>query len=269
MGTLRLKEKTKVEGKILSATVSRQADRWYVSLTVEIELPDPKPVEGPMIGIDLGLAAFAATSQGEIFKAPKPLTKSLKRLRRLSQQHSRKEKGSNNRRKSALRLAKAHRKIGNQRIDFHHKLSTILAKTKSTIVVEDLDVKSMQQNRRLSKGIADASWGTFLRMLEYKTRWHGSHFIKAPKYYASSKTCSCCQHIQDKMPLHIRNWSCEKCGKNHDRDINAAKNLLNLITGSSPGIYACGDTSNGVGQKPTSYVSVKQEIMSGIFVHKL
>ena len=269
LGTLRLKEETQVEGRILSATISRKADRWYVSLTAQQELPMPKPVEGPKIGLDVGLTAFVTTSNGEKILAPKPLKQSMKKLKRLSKEHSRKKKGSNNCKKSALRLAILHRKIQNQRLDFHHKLSTQLAKTKSIIVVEDLDVKSMQQNRGLSKGIVDAGWGGFLRMLEYKTQWYGSTLLQAPPYYPSSKICSACQCIKDLMPLHIRNWQCEKCGICHDRDVNAAKNLLNLSTESSSGIYACRDPSCRIGQKPISNGSLKQELMNGIFVHKL
>lgn len=269
LGILRLKEETKVKGRILSATISRQADRWYLSLAVELELQAPEPVEGPKVGLDVGLTAFITTSDGEKISAPKPLKHSIKKLRRLSKQHSRKKKGSNNCKKSAMRLARMHRKISNQRMDFHHKLSTQLAKTKSMIMIENLDIKSMQQNRGLSQGIADASWGGFLRMLEYKTKWYGSQLIQAPKYYPSSKLCSSCHTKADHMPLSIRHWQCEKCQTRHDRDINAAKNLLNFITESSSGIYACGDPSCGIGQKPISNGSLKQELISGLFVHKL
>jgi putative transposase len=193
-----------VKGKILSATISRQADRWYVSLTVELQQSIPNPIEGPKVGLDVGLTAFITTSEGEKIFAPKPLQKSMKKLKRLSRQHSKKQKGSKNRKKSSLKLSRSYRKISNKRVDFHRKLSTQLAKTKSAIIVEDLDVKSMQQNRRLSKSIADASWARFLRMLEYKTEWYGSQLIKAPKYYPSSKICSSCHHILDQIPLHIR-----------------------------------------------------------------
>ncbi len=154
-------------------------------------------------------------------------------------------------------------------MDFHHKLSTELAKTKSVIVVEDLDIKSMQKNKQLSKSVCDAGWGNFIRMVEYKTVWYGSSLIKAPKYYASSKICSCCLNRIDKLPLSVRVWSCQKCKCQHDRDINAAKNLLKFSTESSSGIYACGDSSCGIGQKPISNESLKQELMHGIFVHKL
>ena len=226
-------------------------------------------MQGTPLGIDLGISAFVTTSEGLKIAPPKPLTQMMRRLKRLSRQHSRKQKGSQNRKKSALKLARQHRKIGNQRCDFLHKLSTKLAKTKPVIVVEDLCIKEMLQKRKLSRQIADMGWSRFIRMLEYKTCWYGSRLIKAPRYYASSKTCSPCGYILEDMPLHIRAWSCPNCEVRHDRDINAAINLLKIYTGSSPGMYACGDSSGGADQQSVSHESMKQEIMNGIFVHKL
>jgi len=269
LGIIRLKEKPKTKGRILSATVSRQADRWFVSLTVEVEIETPNPVQGIPIGIDLGLTSFFVTSEGEKIASPKPLNKQIKNLKKLSKQHSRKQKGSNNRKKSALKLARRHRKISNQRADYLHKLSTILAKTKPVIVVEDLDVQELLHRRRLSRAIADVGWSSFIRMLEYKTKWYGSLLVKAPRYFPSSKRCSNCKHHIEALPLNIRKWQCSQCCVEHDRDINAAINLINYYTGSSPEINACGDTSNGVSDKLTSYVSLKQEVTNGIFVHKL
>lgn len=268
LGQLRLKEQSQVKGEILSATVSRQADRWFVSLAVEEEIETPVPVQGENIGIDLGLTSFITTSEGMKVSPPKPLKKALKKLKRLSKKHSRKQPGSNNRKKSAFRLARQHRKVGNQRLDFLHKLSTDLAKTKPVIVVESLGIKEMIQQKGLSRHIGDVGWAGFIRMLEYKTQWYGSCLKKAPRYFASTKTCSTCGHIENKLALNIREWNCP-CGAKHDRDINAAVNLLKLHTGSSPGIYACGDASVGEGRKPFSHASLKQEVMSGIFVHKL
>jgi putative transposase len=184
LGTIKLKEKPKVEGKILSATISREADRWYVSLTVEKEITKPMPVEGEILGIDVGLNHFAILSNGEKKLAPKPLEKKIKRLKRISKQHSRKIKGSKNRKKSALKLARQHRKIRNIRKDFLHKFSTELTKIKSVIIIEDLDIKSMLRSPyKLNKAIHDVGWGEFRRMLEYKTIWYGSKLILAPKYY--------------------------------------------------------------------------------------
>jgi putative transposase len=268
LGGLRLKEAPQVRGKILSSSVSRQADRWFVSLTVEEEIAPPQPIQGECIGIDLGLSSFITTSEGVKVAPPKPLLKSLKRLKRLSKRHSRKQRGSNNRRKSAFQLARQHRKIGNRRLDFLHKLSTRLVKTKSVIIVEDLSVKEMIRKKYLSRSIADVGWSGFVRMLEYKTQWYGSCLKKAPRYFASTKTCSSCGEESEALALHVREWMCT-CGKKHDRDVNAAANLLKLHTGSSPGIYACGDISGGESQKLSSYVSLKQEVRNGVFVHKL
>jgi putative transposase len=271
LGSIKLKEKSKVEGKILSATVSREADRWYVSLTMEKEIPTPAPVKGEIVGVDVGLEQFAALSNGKKIAAPKPIEKKLKRLKRLSKQHSRKVKGSKNRKKSALKLARQHRKIRNTRKDFLHKCSTELAKTKSVIVVEDLNIPGMLQGPyKLNRSIHDAGWGEFRRMLEYKTKWYGSTLVVAPRYYPSSKQCSDCGFLVNKMPLSIREWRCQGCNSHHDRDTNAARNLRNYYTGSSPGIYACGDSSGGgTGNWSTSHESMKQELMGGIFVHKL
>ena len=224
--------------------MSREADRWFVAVTVEQEISDPVPVQGESVGVDVGLNSFAVLSDGTKHDAPKPLAKYLKKLRRLSKQHSRKLKGSKNRQKSAMRLARLHRRIKNVRKDYLHKLSTSLAKTKREIVIEDLCVKGLARTP-LARSVNDAGWGEFRRMLEYKTKWYGSHLTVAPRYFPSSKTCSACGHVQEKMSLSVREWTCPECGAYHDRDMNAALNLLRLSTGSSPGIHACGDSSAG------------------------
>lgn len=269
LGILNLKEVSKLKGNILSATIAREADRWYVSFTVEHEIADPELIQGEQIGIDVGLTSFAAFSNDEKIYAPNPQEKNLKRLTKASRKHSRKMKGSKNRRKSAIKLSRLHRTIRNIRKDFLHKESTKLAKTKSVIVMEDLCVKNMLGNNTLSRRISDAGWSEFRRMLEYKTKWYGSKLILAPKFYPSSKICSECGEQVKELPLSVRQWQCASCHCMRDRDINAAKNLLKLSTGSSPGINACGDTSGGASQRLASHVSLKQEIMNGIFVHKL
>ena len=247
LGNLRLKEVPNTGGRILSASISREADRWFVSLTTEQELPEPKPVIGEAIGIDVGLTAFAVGSDENKIISPKPLGRNLRRLKRLSKQHSRKVKGSKNRREMSFKLARLHRRVKNIRLDFLHKLSTKLAKTKSVIVVEDLNVSGLIQNQRLSRHIADAGWGTFRNMLDYKCRWYGSELKMVPRFFASSKLCSNCGAKKEKLALHERTWLCEACGAQHDRDINAAKNLLSWSTVSSTGINACGESSGGVG----------------------
>lgn len=225
LGCICLKEISKVTGHILSATVSREADRWFVSLTCEMEIPEPAPIAGEPVGIDMGLNHFAVMSDGVKIEAPKPLGKYLKRLKRLSKKHSRKQKGSKNRRKSAMALARLHRRIRNIRRDFLHKLSTTLAKTKPEIVIEDLNVQGMMRNDRLARHIADVGWSEFRRMLGYKTLWYGSLLTQINRFYPSSKTCSECGHIMESLALSIREWDCPSCGTHHDRDENASKNL--------------------------------------------
>jgi putative transposase len=219
-----------------------------------------------VVGVDLGLNSFAAISDGEGEKAvtaPKPLGRCLRRLRRRSRVHSRKTRGSANRRRSAVRLARLHRRILNMRTDFLHKFSTTLAKTKSVVVLEDLNVSGMVRNRHLARHIADAGWGAFRRMLEYKSRWYGSRVVAAPRFLASSKTCSEGGRVLESLELSVRKWVCPACRVEHDRDGNAARNLVawyRLSTGSSPGSDACGEPSGGAeAQASASHGSAKQE----------
>jgi len=262
IGRIRTKECTDVKGRIISATVSKEADRWFVSFAVERERKTLNITGDSMIGIDVGINCFAVLSDGGTIESPKPLNSALGLLKRRSKQHSRKKIGSANRRKSALRLARLHRRIRNRRKDFLHKVSTTLAKTKRVVVVEDLNVRGMMQNQYLSRYIADAGWSEFVRMLSYKTQWYGSRLIKAPKFYPSSKMCSACGAIKSSLNLSERKFVCQICGAIIDRDKNAALNLERLSTGSSPGSYACGDTSGGGilrNRESTSHVSQKQE----------
>jgi len=194
----------------------------------------------------VGLSSFAVGSDKSKITAPKPLNKHLRRLKRLSKQHSCKIKGSQNRRKMSLKLARLHRQIKNIRTDFLHQLSTKLAKTKSVIAVEDLNVSGLIQNQRLARHVADAGWGKFRIMLDYKCRWYGSQLITVPRFFPSSKLCSACGTKKEHLALNERQWICETCGSNHDRDVNAAKNLLSWSTVSSTGINACGESSGGV-----------------------
>ena len=194
---------------------------------------------------------------------PKPLTKALRRLRRRQRLHSRKQRGSRNRRKSAAGLARLHRRIRCPRADFLHKATTDLAKTKSVIVVEDLSVRGMVHNRHLSRSIADAAWSEFRRMLAYKTQWYGSGIVVAPRFFPSTKTCSACGHVKDEMPLAERIFRCEACGAEIDRDWNAARNLASLVAGSSPETgNACGGVgkTHGSGLAPTKQESLSRTL---------
>jgi putative transposase len=259
--------------KILSAVISREADRFYVSIVCKVKRQEPKAKEvkseDDIIGVDLGLSSFAILSDGTKVDAPKPLARKLKLLKRRSKQFSRKQIGSNNSKKAALKLARLHRRIKNIRQDFLRKLSTWLAKTKPAIVVEDLNVRGLSRGW-LSRSISDAGWGTFRRMLEYKTKWYGSTLIVAPQNFPSTRLCSHCGHLHGKILLSQRVFRCEVCGLEMDRDLNAAINLkkyglarLTGSTGSSPESYACGDSSGGgtvLLDWSTSYGSMKQEV---------
>lgn len=252
---LHTKESTaKFRGRLLSATVSREADRWFVSLCVECERPTPQLIQGDVVGIDLGLNSFAVISNGkehEHKEAPKPLKMRLEKLQRLSKQQSRKQKKSQNRKKANLALARCYRRIRNIRKDFLNKLTTELAKTKSVIVIEDLVVRNLVRNRHLARSIADAGWGEFRRMLGHKTQWYGSRLVVIGRFEPTSKICSGCGAINKELTLSDRTWVCMNCGAVHERDENSAKNIRSLgikqlSTESSSGINAC-----GVGVRPS------------------
>ena len=261
LGKIRVKEITSVKGRILSATISREADRWFVSFTVERDRAIPETrTDGVDVGVDLGIHSFAVLSRGESLHSPRALRQNLKRLKRRQKKHSRKTKGSKNRKKSARRLGRLHRRIRNQRRDFLHKESTKLAKAKRVIVVEDLTVRNMSASARgtkenpgknvraksgLNRSILDEGWREFRRMLEYKTVWYGSKLVVAPTSYPSSKMCSACGFRRAHLSLSVRQWECPACGAVHDRDRNAAINLEKFGTASSAGSYACGDSSGG------------------------
>ena len=260
---IRTKESTsKFKGRILSVTVSREADRWFASLCVECEHSNPQPITGDIVGIDLGLNSFAVISNGkthEHIEAPKPLKKHLKKLQRLSRQQSRKQKKSQNRKKANLALARCYRRVRNIRKDFLNKLTTSLAKTKPIIIIEDLAVRNMVRNRHLARSVADVGWGDFRRQLEYKTIWYGSRLIKIPRFEPSSKMCHVCGEINNNLKLSDRMWVCLKCGTLHDRDKNASDNVRNcglkiLATESSSGSNAC-----GVDVRPLSIGAVHDE----------
>jgi putative transposase len=265
IGRVATKEATgKFRGRVLSVTCRREADRWYAALTVEVDRPDPAPVEGPVVGVDRGLAALAVCSDGARIAHPRALQRGLRTIRRRARAVARRQRGSRNRAKAAGALARAHRRVRNQRSDALHKATTTLAKTKSVIVVEDLHVAGMLGNRRLARSIADASWAELGRQLAYKCQWHGSRLIVADRWYASSKICSACGQVAAELPLSQRVYHCAACGLTLDRDVNAARNLAGLVpvvAGSSPETEnACGAGSAGrAGNGPVELPAAKQE----------
>ena len=225
IGWLRLREALRFSGRALSATVSREADRWFVSVPVEIELPEPVCENQATVGIDLGISTAATLSSSEKLPGPKALSTSLRKLRRFSRRHSRKQKGSSNRRKSARQLARLHARIAHVRKDWLHKLTTRLCRENGTLAVEDLNVRGMMANEKLARHIADIGMHEFRRQLEYKSKLRGVELVIVDRWYPSSKLCSTCGHKAASMPLCLRSWICPSCGATHDRDINAAENL--------------------------------------------
>jgi putative transposase len=261
IGKVRLKEKRVVycTGHILSATVRRRADRWFVSVAVEEEIPDPVPnVENP-VGVDLGIKNLATLSDSTVFANPRALGRRLRKLKHLQRKLSRKQKGSKNSEKAKMQLAKMYLRVFNIRQDTLHKLTTNLAKNHSRIVIEDLCVSGMMKNRNLARTIADVGFYEFRKQLEYKCQWYGSQLVVAPRTYPSSRMCSMCGHRKKELTLSEREYHCDQCGLKLDRDLNAA---LNLVAASwSETENACGEdvrleaNPQGVAER----TSVKQE----------
>lgn len=212
--------------KVTTVTVSKDsAGRYFISLLCD-DVVAAKANAQNKIGIDLGLSHFATLSTGEKVAAPNIFRKNEAKLATLQRRLAKKQKGSNRRAKAKLKVARLHAKIADSRKDFLHKLSTRLINENQVIAVESLSVSNMQKNRCLAKSISDASWSEFVRQLEYKARWYGRELIGIDKWFPSSKRCSDCGYTMPKMPLKIRQWECPECGVIHDRDINAARNVL-------------------------------------------
>ncbi|EGJ9945744.1 RNA-guided endonuclease InsQ/TnpB family protein [Escherichia coli] len=263
LGRVRMREALRFAGKIMSATVSRVADRWFVSIVVDT--PDnshlPKAENQGAVGVDLGVAALATLSTGEVIDGPAPHKALLGRLQRLSRSLCRKKKGSANRKKAKSKLARLHARIAAIRSDALHQLTTNLTLRFHTIGIEDLNVRGMVKSRHLARSVADMGFFEFRRQLEYKAAMRGGQIVLAGRFYPSSKTCSGCGHKLEVLPLAVREWTCPVCGMRHDRDVNAAINLKNMAVSST--VSACGEESSGSGSRKTSRVklaSVKQEV---------
>ncbi|MFJ6756829.1 MULTISPECIES: RNA-guided endonuclease InsQ/TnpB family protein [unclassified Streptomyces] len=219
-----------------TVTVSRDsAGRWFVSLLCE-DAPAPMPVTANVVGIDAGLTALVTLSTGEKVENPKHELRDRERLARAQRALSRKEKGSKNQAKARTRVASIHARIADRRRDHLHKLTTRLVRENQTLVIEDLTVRNLLKSRKLARAISDAAWRQLRSMLEYKTAWYGRELITVDRWFPSTHLCSACGAIADKMPLNVRAWTCEGCGTVHDRDVNAAVNLL----AAGLAVAACG-----------------------------
>ena len=229
LGWVRMKEGLRLQGKIMSATVSTRGERWFVSINIELsEAIQPLSKTKQSVGLDLGVTHLAILSDGTKIQAPKPLKTQLKKLIRLSRGLSRKQKGSNNRKKAKTKLLRLYYRVSNIRKDFLHKLTTELVRKFDVICLEDLNVQGMLRNRKLSRAIQDLGFYELKRQLIYKANQFGKTVKSVERFFPSSKTCSCCGFKLEKLSLSVRKWTCEKCGAEHDRDINASINILNF-----------------------------------------
>ena len=243
IGAMRFREHRLLEGEIKTVTISRHASgRYYISFLVDDGrkcTPKPKHAK-TAVGIDVGIENFCTLSTGEKVANPRFRKSSQTRIAKLQKKLARQKKSSNRYKETKRKLAREHEKVANKRHDFLNTLSTRLVNENQVIAVEDLNVKGMLANHRLAADIADASWSEFIRMLEYKSEWYGTHLLSCGRFDPSSKMCSACGQIQTDMPLSVRTWECPECGRRHDRDVNAAVNILN---------FAVASTVNGRGEK--------------------
>jgi len=231
LGLLRLKERGYLPASgvhILSATLSEKAGHWFVSLQVEMEIPDPVVAEKPVVGVDLGINRMAQVSDGTYFENPRALKSALTNLKRIQRVVSRRQKGSANRRKVVKQLAKAHFQVANLRKDALHQATTFLKRTKSAIVLENLNVSGMMKNHHLAQAIADVGMYEFRRQLQYKGQWYGCEVLLADRFFPSTKRCSQCGN-EKAVSLAERVYCCKHCGQVMDRDLNAAINLEHLL----------------------------------------
>ena len=231
VGYVKIVEHRLHEGRVLTATISHErSGEYYASVLCEIEQPESLPVTDKVIGIDLGLHDIIVCSDGERVEAPKYFRKSEQKLAKRQRAFSRTQKGSNGHEKARLKVARCHQKIKNQRNDFLQKLSTKLIRENQVICLEDLSVKGMERNKKLTKSVTDASFSRFVSMLEYKAEWYGRKIIKIDRFYPSTQLCSGCGYKNESVKglkgLKFREWTCPECGEVHDRDFNAARNIL-------------------------------------------
>lgn len=244
VGWIRMREGLRWEdARVVSVTISRRAERWHAS--VQCELPEAAAPavssQRSAVGVDVGVREYVV-SDGTRYEVPRALRGAQHRLKRAQQGLMRKQRGSKNRTKARVKVATLHARVADIRADWLHKLTTELADRHDRIVIEDLNVAGMVKNHRLALSIMDASFGEFRRQLNYKTSDRGTTLVVADRWFPSSKTCSACSvKTKRDMGLHVRTWICETCGIEHDRDLNAAKNLAAYVPAGSSPVSACGE----------------------------
>ncbi|MFE2494577.1 RNA-guided endonuclease InsQ/TnpB family protein [Streptomyces scopuliridis] len=239
-----------------TVTVSQDsAGRWFVSMLCEDAGVKPLPATDAAVGIDAGLDHLLTLSTGEKIANPRHERVDRARLAKAQRKLAKKAKGSANRDKARRKVAKIHARIADRRRDHLHKITTRLVRENQMFVIEDLTVRNMVKNWKLARAISDAAWSEFRSMLEYKAQWYGREVIAVDRWFPSSKLCSTCGTLQDKMPLHVRTWTCG-CGTTHDRDVNAAKNLL----AAGRAVAACGAGVRPQRSSPGGQSATKQEV---------
>lgn len=253
VGWIKMREAIRFAGSVQTVSIRRQADRWFISFGVKVDdhtryFKQHAENQGEVVGLDAGLTSLAVLSNGEKFDGPESLKKGMKKLKQLQRALSRKVRGSKNRQRAKMLVARQHDRISNIRKDALHKLTSVLADRFKTICVEKLNVRGMMKNGRLARSIADASWGELKRQLVYKANLRGGEVVEAPQFYASLKLCSCCSWKNENLKLSDRSWKCQACGTEHDRDINAAQNLRN---------YAVSYTVKASGEASSDFMGVK------------
>lgn len=249
--------------KVTTVTISKDpAGRYFVSMLCDDSVSAKSPITNK-VGIDLGLAHFAILSTGKKVAAPNTFRKNEKRLALMQRRLAKKQKDSKNRAKARLKVARLHAKIADSRKDFLHKLSTRLINENQVIAIESLAVSNMQKNHSLAKSISDAGWSEFVRQLEYKSEWYGRTLITIDRWYPSTKRCSGCGRIVKSLPLAVREWECSECGAVHDRDVNAARNVL----AAGLAVSVCGEDvrpGTQLGRRQTSTKQKTSVVIPGI-----
>jgi putative transposase len=234
IGPVKLTEELRFSGSIQAATVSRSADRWFISIQVECDPPIKEKTGSGPLGIDLGVKTSVTCSDGSIYQSPKPLRQKTRRMKHLQKAVSRKAKGSNNRHKAISRLAKLHWRIENTRRDFIHKTTTDIVRKSQAVSLEDLYVRGMLSNHKLARAISEQGFNMFKTILTYKAKLYGVHVHVVDRFYPSSKTCSRCRHVKTDLKLSNRIYRCDNCGLEIERDLNASINLKNQLGAASP-----------------------------------